>query len=234
MKPENSNHKALIYLHPSGKSAEALPGGEMEWFVKNGFTVLAPDLLGIGEMGPGKYRGDSYIKGVSYNVWFLSILIGRSIVGVQAGDVVRLVNLLKKTQGIDEIYGLARKEMAPVLLHAAAFDPSITRIALVQPYSSYLSIVTNRFYKPDFVHGGIPAALEAYDLPDLAASLAPKKLVMAGVTDGADSNSNPESIKKDLQVISDAYHNRNADNQLNIVTGSSTKELQDLYEAWMK
>jgi hypothetical protein len=234
MKPENPNHKALIYLHPLGKSAEALPGGEMEWFVKNGFTVLAPDILGTGEMGPGKFRGDSYIKGVSYNVWFLSILINRSIVGVQAEDIVRLANLLKKTQGINEVYGLARKEMAPALLHAAAFDPSITRIALVQPYSSYLSIVTNRFYKPDFIQGGVPAALEAYDLPDLAASLAPKRLVMAGVTDGADNNSNPESIKEDLQIISDAYHSREAGKQLSITAGSSAKELQDLYKAWIK
>ncbi|MEO9004721.1 MAG: acetylxylan esterase, partial [Ginsengibacter sp.] len=70
MKPDLPNHKALIYLHPSGKSAEAGPGGEMEWFVKKGFTVLAPDMLGVGEMGPGVFHGDSYIKGVSYNIWF--------------------------------------------------------------------------------------------------------------------------------------------------------------------
>ena len=34
MKPEKPNGKTLLYLHPSGKSAEASPGGEMEWFVK--------------------------------------------------------------------------------------------------------------------------------------------------------------------------------------------------------
>src|SRR5690606_13607150 len=48
-KPEKSNQKALIYLHPSDKAADATVGGEIEWFVKNGFTVLAPDLLGVGE-----------------------------------------------------------------------------------------------------------------------------------------------------------------------------------------
>lgn len=234
MKPENSNHKALIYLHPSGKSAEALPGGEMEWFVKNGFTVLAPDLLGTGEMGPGKYRGDSYIKGVSYNVWFLSMLIGRSIVGVQVGDVVRLANVLKKSPGIDEVYGFACKEMVPVLLHAAAFDPVIARVALVEPYASYRAIVMNRFYTPAFIPGAVPAALAAYDLPDLAASLAPRKLMMAGVTDGGDNNSDPVSIKEDLQVISDAYHNRKAEEQLNIIAGKYAGALQDLYKDWIK
>ena len=55
MLPAKPTDKALIYLHPSGKSAEASVGGEMEWFVRNGFTVLAPDLIGIGEMGPGSH-----------------------------------------------------------------------------------------------------------------------------------------------------------------------------------
>jgi len=53
MIPAKKNNKALIYLHPSGKSVEASVGGEIEWFVRNGFTVLAPDIIGIGEMGPG-------------------------------------------------------------------------------------------------------------------------------------------------------------------------------------
>ena len=97
MVPDSSNGKGLIYLHPSGKSAEAFPGGEMEWFVRMGFTVLCPDLIGTGEMGPGSFQGDSYIDGISYNVWFSSMLIGRSIVGIRAADVVRLSHLLEKT-----------------------------------------------------------------------------------------------------------------------------------------
>ncbi len=233
IKPDQPNHKALLYLHPSGKAKEASPGGEIEWFVKNGFTVLAPDLLGRGEMGPGQFRGDSYIGEVSYNVWFLSMLIDRSIVGIQAGDVVRLTNLLEKSQGIEEVYGLARKEFAPVLLHAAAFAPAITRIALIEPYASYRSIVMNRLYNPTFIPGTVPGALEAYDLPDLAASLAPRKLMIAGITDGT-GNSDDESIQEDLQVITAAYHNRKADKQLNITPGKLPATLQDLYKDWIK
>jgi len=234
MKPDKPNNKALIYLHPSGKSAEASAGGEMEWFVKNGFTVLAPDLIGIGEMGPGIFKGDSYIDSVSYNMWFASMLIGRSIVGIRAGDVVRLTGLLKKSQGIDEIYGLARKEMSPVLLHAAAFDPAITRVALIEPYSSYASIVKNRFYNPAFIHGAVPGALKAYDLPDLAASLAPRNLLMAGVTDGNGKTTDAESINQDLAIVKTAYQKRNAGRQLNIVALEPTGKPFDLFMDWIK
>ena len=227
MKPANPNHKALLYLNPSGKSAEALNGGEMEWFVKNGFTVLAPDLLGIGEMGPENTSIRIYLR-----TWYASMLIGRSILGVQAGDVVRLTNLLKKSQGINEVYGLARKELAPVLLHAAAFDPAISRIALIEPYSSYNSVAINRLYDPKFINSLVPGALKSYDLPDLAASLAPRKLIMIETTDGA-GNSEYNSTNKDLQVVKDAYRYRKAEDALTI-SGNAAKKMEDIYKAWIK
>jgi hypothetical protein len=132
-KPAASNGKAMIYLHPKGKATAASEGEEIEWFVKKGLTVLAPDLSGIGEMGPGILRGDANIEGTSHNIWYASILIGRSIVGIRTGDVVRLVKVLQNEKGINEIYGLARKELTPVLLHAAVFEPAIKRIALIDP-----------------------------------------------------------------------------------------------------
>jgi hypothetical protein len=233
MIPAKPKNKALIYLHPSGKSAEAAVGGEMEWFVRNGFTVLAPDMIGTGEMGPGTFEGDSYIEGVSHNIWYASILIGRSIVGIRAGDVVRLTRLLKNS-GIHEVYGVARKEMAPVLLHAAAFDTAISRIALIEPYSSYQSIVMNHLYNSTFIHGAVAGALKAYDLPDLAASLAPRKLMMTDITDGSGINTDYESIDKDLAIIKTAYHFSNAEGQLKIISLNPNEKPKDLFEEWIK
>lgn len=234
MIPDKPNNKSLIYLHPSDMSAEASVGGEMEWFVSHGFTVLAPDIIGVGEMGPGIFKGDAYIEGSSHNLWYASMLIGRSIVGIRAGDVVRLARLLKNDTGIKDIYGFARKEMAPVLLHAAAFDSFITHVALIEPYSSYSSIVLNRFYKPSFILNAVPGALKAYDLPDLAASLAPRKLLMAGVTDGNGYSTDVESINKDLAIIKTAYQYRNAGNQLKIRARESIDKPYDLYMEWIK
>jgi hypothetical protein len=234
MIPDRPNNKALIYLHPSGKSAEASPGGEIEWFVKNGFTVLAPDLIGMGEMGPGTFKGDAEIGGISYNMWYNSIIIGRSIVGIRAGDVMRLRMLLQKRSGINEIYGLARKEMAPVMLYSAAFDAGITRIALIENYSSYKSFVMNRFYYPGFVQNLVPGALTAYDLPDLAATLAPRKLMMAGTTNGNGEKTDQGDIEMDLSVIKTAYQSKNAGGQLSIASPESSEQLHGLLLEWMK
>ena len=234
MVPDNTNNKALLYLHPSGKAAEAMPGGEMEWFVRQGFTVLAPDLLGIGEMGPGIFTGDSYIGSISYNLLYTSTLIARSIVGVMAGDVVRLAQLLKKRKNIDYLYAVAYKELSPVLLHAAAFDTVIRRVALIKPYSSYKSIVMNQFYKPSFVNGMVPGALTVYDLPDLAASLAPRKLLIVGVTDQEGKPNNSESINEDTSIIYSYYEHKKAKEQLTIIPVSSLEKAHDGFIDWIK
>lgn len=234
MRPDNPNHKAMIYLHPSGKAAEVSNGGEIEWFVKNGFTVLVPDLIGIGEMGSSIFKGDALIESSSHKLWYASMLIGRSIVGIRAGDVVRLAKLLKSDPGIKNIYGFARKEMAPVLLHAAAFDTFITHIALIEPYFSYSSIVLNRFYKSSFILNAVPGSLKAYDLPDLAACLAPRKLLMVGVTDGNGKGTDIENINNDLTIIQTAYKYKNSSNKLNIVFGETRDKPYELYSEWIK
>ena len=182
-------HPALMYLHPRGKAVEARPGGEIERLMEQGFAVVAPDLLGIGETGPGRFRGDAYIDDVSYNIWFGYMLIGRSIVGLRAGDVLRLAASVTAREDIEggDVTGVARGSLGPVLLHAAALDPAtppvFSNVALVGSLLSYASIVENEDYPAELVHASVPGALSAYDLPDLAASLAPRPLLLAGSVD---------------------------------------------------
>jgi hypothetical protein len=227
IKPLKPNNKAILYLHPAGKASEAPEGGELEWLVKNGYTVLAPDLLGIGEMGTG--------SSIPNNVYFASILIGRSIAGIHAGDINRLAMLLKKYKNITEVYGIAKKEMAPALLHAAAFNPEISRVALIEPYSSYRSIVMNRFYNSHFVPGTVAGSLKKYDLPDLAASLAPRKLMMINVTDGNGESADNATISSDLSIVRTSYQQRNAAEQFNIVTEDvSSGKLFNILRTWLQ
>tara|TARA_R110002096_G_scaffold257048_1_gene450326 strand:- start:310 stop:2406 length:2097 start_codon:yes stop_codon:yes gene_type:complete len=171
MKPDHATDKAVLYLDPSGKAVDASVGGDMEALVKAGAMVLAPDLLNTGEMGNGGFRGDANFDGHSYNLWFESILIGRSIVGINAGDANRLVAVLQEKEGAREIKGLAKGEMSSVLLHAANFNPAISSIALVDPMSSYRGIVESFRYNTSEINYTVAGALKHYDLPDLLENL---------------------------------------------------------------
>ncbi len=181
--PGDGPFPAVIALYPDGRLDAIRKGGTMEALVRKGYAVLSPDLIGTGETGPGTYRGDSYGyrqgKG-DYNIWFGALQVGRSIVGIRAGDVARLVQYLRGNPKIDagSIAAVAHGRMGPVLLHAAAFEPGIARVALLDSLATYDSIVMNEYYKPELIHATVPGALTAYDLPDLAATLAPRPLLV--------------------------------------------------------
>jgi hypothetical protein len=172
-------HPSLIYIHPDGKEQGISVGGTVEKLVQQGFAVAVPDLLGIGEtQSHRKYSGSH---------GFEAQLIGKSIVGIHAGDISYVVNFLKKNSCIvkEQIHAVAYGEECPALLHAAAYDLSISGILLVEPPLSYFDITQTRFYKysPTF-NWGVAGALTTYDLPDLAACIAPRKLAYMGLLNG--------------------------------------------------
>lgn len=233
-KPEKPGNRIMIYLDPEGKKNASVAGGNIEMIVRKGIAVLAPDLLGTGEMGSGDFEGDANFEGSSHNLWYASILTGRSIAGINASDVAMLVRLLIKENPGSEIIGFASREMSPVLLHSAAFNPEIQSVILQEPYSSYRSIVGTRFYNPSFIHSTVFGALEKYDLPDLAATLAPRRLLIFNPTDGNGSIENAEEINRDMELIRSRYGHLNAENKLTIISSSKNsanfiEKLEDIF-----
>lgn len=226
MIPEKSNEKALLYLHPEGKMEGASESGQIEWFVKQGFTVLAPDLIGTGETSPERAR--NLLK-----EWHTSVFIGRSLIGIRAGDISRLTQLLKQKYGFYEIYGVAVKEMSSVLLHSAAIEQSFSQIALIEPLISYRSLVSTKYYDPGFTAGAVPGSMQSYDLPDLAASLAPVKLLMINPVNGANGIVSEEDIEKDTWVIHSAYDHANAGENFTITGPQSEEEMDKSLKEWI-
>jgi dienelactone hydrolase len=221
-----SKHPAIVYVHPKGKAAEAQPGGEIETLVRQGYIVAATDVIGIGETQNTASRGlaDGY----------MAVLIGRSVVGLQAGDIVRMVNYLKSRSDINhaKIGGMGFGKMCLPLLHAAAFDISINNITLVASPISYRSIVMNRLYKigitvnegggvghpyeVDF-SWGIAKVLTGYDIPDLIGCLAPRKVTLAGLTDEKLEPASEGLIAEDMAFPIAAYKFKNASSNLRIL-----------------
>lgn len=211
-------YPAIVYINPKGKSAEASPGGQIEELVKKGYIVAAPDVINTGET-KFKFRNDNPIN-------FGTVLIGRSIVGIQAGDIVRVVNFLKSRSDVDKskIGGMAVAEMSPPLLHAAAFDPSIGSVALISPPVSYKSIVMNKFYQFPFTCC-VAGALTAYDLPDLIGSISPRKVVLAEINDQMKKPAPKELIDEEMAFPEKVYSSKNVSGNLKIL--QETKDLSD-------
>ncbi len=231
--PESPNRKALIYLHPAGKNADSASITEIEWFVKQGYTVLSPDLLGMGETGGDNFFTKVSGGSVTYKFWFASILVNKSITGVWAGDIIRLCRVLENNNSVTDILALAKGITVPALLHAAVFNPGIRHIALIDPLSSYNTLVMNRFYATFNIHAAIAGLLQSYDLPDLAACIAPRKLLFAGVVNGEGKLLNQVELNEELSIVKTAYTNKNAEKNLKIMLPEMILPFPDLYKTWL-
>ncbi len=225
--------RAVIYLHPDGKVVDSVAANEIRWFVQNGFTVLVPDMLGTGETGPDNYRGDSSIGNVRYNIWFGSMLTKRSIAAIRAGDVVRLTKTLEAAHGFGEVCAVARGNMTAVLQHAAAFSNDLKRIALVDPLSSYHSLVTTKIYSPQLLFNAVAGSLTAYDLPDLTASLAPRKLLIVNAVDGAGQRHDQAAANDEFAVVEERYKSTGVSDHL-VIRQTDDASLVTLFADWIK
>lgn len=230
---------ALVYLHTEGKVKEAGIGGQIEKLVKEGYIVAATDVLGVGEIDNTIAR--------AYTDDYNAILIGRSTVGVQTGDIVRVVNYLKQLDLVDpaEIGAVGRGEMCIPLMHAAAFDPSITRVALFGSPISYRSIVMNRFYKIGLIERegggywhpyeiefpwGVAGALTAYDLPDLIGCMAPGKVALVAPVNQLLEPASEEMIGEEMNFPRAVYSD--SQNTGNLRISSSRDDLLQVVD-WL-
>lgn len=176
---EKAKNEVIMVLDDAGMEHAANGDSLVHKLVRRGYPVLLFDVPGIGSMGPGYLKGDAYIGGVSYNQWFAAILTGKSIVGLRAEDIVRVVHFIRRHFGPDvKVSAVSRGNTGAELLHAAVFDPGIEKIALLNQLMSYSDVVLTRDYKPQFITGIVAGSISEYDLPDLLAVLKELKVLM--------------------------------------------------------
>lgn len=223
----SGSNPALIYLHPLGKATEAKPGGEIEKLVREGFIVAAPDLLGTGETKNTATR--------DLAPGYTSVLIARSIPGIQAGDISRIMKYLVNRDDVDRSCTVAvgRDEMCIPLIHAAAFDTSIKNVVLIGSQVSYRTISMNRFYKIGIIKRengsthhpieidfswGVPGVMTVYDLPDLIACVAPRKVIFMGLKDQMLEPASSELIDEEFSFPRYIYSLNNAQGNIKITS----------------
>ena len=160
---------------------------------------MAPDVLGVGET---RNTVVNYPLAAHHE----AILLGRSLPGLQAGDIARVVKYAQQRPNTDsrDIVALARGTLCPALLHAAAFDQGIRGIILERPLLSYHLVAAHRLYNCD-MRATVAGALTAYDLPDLAASCAPRGLLLVDPLDHLGELASPSLFEQEYEFPLEVY-----------------------------
>lgn len=195
--------QAVLYLHEDGFAAEAGPGGAIEKLVASGRPVIAVDLRGLGETTPAKPSGKkpSYF-GADFKEAFLALHLNRPLLGQRVYDLLSVVDFWVK--GTETIEVIAVGATGPVALHAAALDPRITRLTLDKSLVSWLNVVETPISHNQLT-SVVPGALRVYDLPDLAALLAPRPLTIRAAVDAQQHPLPGEEVEKIYQRCRETY-----------------------------
>lgn len=77
----------------------------------------------------------------------------------------------------NQIGAIAIGDVGPALLHAAALEQQIQWLVLVDSLLDYQSIVDHELYDVN-ANSLVAGALTAYDLPDLLASITPRRVAV--------------------------------------------------------
>lgn len=199
-----------------------------------GYPVLLADLPGIGSMGPGYMKGDSYIDSTSYNQWFAAVLAGRSNVGLRAEDIVRIVHFAKHNlQEYSGISAIATGPLGSELLHAATFEQNISKICLVKHFISYADIATTRFYEAEYIPFTVPGAIAEYDLPDLIAGLCPREILMIDPLSADGFPADNAKTRESMMFPAGVYTAKNVPGNFNLVSGKTNKIYLEQILMWL-
>ncbi len=163
--PPEPRDEAYLYVHDGGKAADDGPDGPIVKLVKEGYVVVAIDLRGWGETAAGKpdpLLGD-------WKTFYLSYLLGKSLVGMRTEDVLTagrwVANYQSKQPREVRLIGVGNGTVPA--LHAAALEPSLFRSVTLRGGLESWSALTRQRIPAGQLDNTVHNALRYYDLPDL-------------------------------------------------------------------
>ncbi len=221
----------LLYLSSVGKGDLLSNEEEIKNYISKGYSILAPDLIGIGELQNTFFKGDSYINGYSYNLLFGINLVGKSVAGIQASDLDVLFKSIKIRNDIDteNITSLVKDEICSSYLHFAVFHKSIVSTILINPLISYEDITQTKYYQIRYLWTAVPGAIEYYDLAELESMLYPSKLTIINPVNAKGEVVNQQLIDERLSLLKESYKLKNAGKELQIILSEDNANLHLKY-----
>lgn len=221
---KNAKDEIVLLLDAEGMEHAANQDQLAHQLVNNGYQVLLFDVPGIGSMGSGYLKGDAYIENVSYNQWFAALLVGKSIVGLRAEDILRVVHFAKQLDGVKTVSAIAKGLTTSEMLHAAAFNNDIKKVALLNPLMSYADIALTRNYNPKFILNVVAGSVGKYDLVDLMAALNGRKLLLNNPVKADGKSAGRNEFEETLAFAIKTFRADNSAKAL-IITQQSDKEI---------
>jgi len=182
--PKTPGAGVILILDEHGRNQHWREGALCEALASEGRIACAADLRAIGDLRPEAGRGSPghTIPHASEEEYaWASLILGRPLLGQRVADILALVGALNSR---GRIAIAASGRLTIPALFAAALSTDIGNVYLSGGLVSFRGVVESEHYKQPLA-GLIPDVLAHADLPQLAGSIAPRTVHLAGAT-GAD------------------------------------------------
>ncbi|MDE3167977.1 MAG: acetylxylan esterase, partial [Acidobacteriota bacterium] len=185
--PAREWSRLLVLIEPNGRNGAWHEDELYDRLASAGIAVCAPDVRGVGDMQPEFAPGAvGYARShqTEENYGWASLILGRSLPGQRTADILGMTQALAQAYPRAEIVLAARERMTVPALCAAALEPRIARVYLAGHLVSWRSVTDLERYNVPLCSLA-PDALRHTDLPEIARSMAPRRVIVAGAVDAA-------------------------------------------------
>jgi len=185
--PKTAWTRLLLLIEPNGRNGAWHEGELYDRLAGAGIAVCAADVRGAGDLegqfAPGA-AGYARSHQAEENYAWASLILGHSLLGQRTTDIVALAQSLAQAYPQASIALAARDRTTVPALCAAALEPRIASLYLARHLVSWRSLTESENYSCPLA-SLVPDALRTADLPEIARSIAPRPVIVAGAVDGA-------------------------------------------------
>jgi len=177
----------LILLEPAGRNANWGEDSLYQQLAASGRLVIAPDLRAIGDLR-AEYPRHAFGNAARHQgedpyAW-ASLMLGRPLLGQRVSDILAVVRAAMLLYKSPNVHVAALSHLTVPALCAAALEPKIASLHLSRHLVSWRSLAVNENYEHPFSNF-LPGILRTTDLPQIAASVAPRPITITALSDPA-------------------------------------------------
>ena len=190
----------VLALDSSGRNNRWHEGELYQSLAVRGIPVCSADVRGVGDLSPEFGRGDpryqrQHQSEEDYS--WSSLMLGKPLVGQRVADILALAVALRRHPALGgrRVVVAARGKLTIAALFAAALDPQIGGLYLAGGLVSFRDVVDTEDYDHSFANF-VPNLLLHTDLPEVVASLAPRKIVLGGVVNASGHEMNAADARR--------------------------------------
>jgi len=193
----------LLVLDPAGRLVRWREEELYQTLAAQGHPICAADVRGTGDLWPEFGRSHPrYARSHNdeENYAWAGLILGRPLLGQRVTDILTLVAALHAhpaLKGRPLALAALGKITVPALF-AAALDPAISSLYLASGLVSFQNVVETENHEHPFANF-VPNLLRHTDLPEVAASLAPRRVILAGAVDARNKKMEAEAVRRIYQ-----------------------------------